>query len=136
MRSICNQVASPFCPTRLPIPSPLKHIPCPSLSLSVSEYYQQNVHHLLLSFGFVCTRRFLHNPCTRHATPPPTHSLLPAGRQEEGRLHPNSALQLSVNVSCHSVSPSVCQSPRLSVSIYVTSAPCAILARRQPDRRP
>lgn len=50
----------------------------------------------------------------------------------------NSALQLSVNVSCHSVSPSVCQSACLSVSIYVTSARAGSLRNpcKTQDRRP
>lgn len=94
------------------------------------------------------THRFLHNPCTRHATP--THSLQPptttgvescrveSSLQQLDCSPSNSALQLSVNVSCHSVSPSVCQSPCLSVSIYVTSARAGSLRNpcKTQDRRP
>lgn len=68
------------------------------------------------------------------ATPPPTCSVLPRRGMGGGGLHPNvgpAAVSQCVVSQCLSLSlsPSVCQSACLSVSIYVTSAPCAILAR-------
>lgn len=91
----------------------------------------------------------LHSSCHAHTlTPAPYYYYYHYSGVESSRVESslqqldcspsNSALQLSVNVSCHSVSPSVCQSACLSVSIYVTSARAGSLRNpcKTQDPRP